>query len=506
MTSDESTRRDFLIAGAQAAAGLALGKPALGTTLRGDDLEHLDGLGIAERVRRTDVSAREVLERAIARIEATDPKLNALSERCFELARSQLEGGIDPRAPFAGVPFLVKDLWCDMPGTRSTQGSRYWRDFRPSVESEIVRRFRKAGLVIVGRSATPELGLSPTTETLLRGATRNPWNLERSAGGSSGGSAAAVAAGLVPLAHATDGGGSIRIPASCCGLFGLKPTRARTPAGPLRSEGWSGLSSAHAVTKSVRDSAALLDVICGAEPGEPYSAPSHGSFLAATRRPPPRLRVALMRSPFSGTPVDADCLAALDGAVRLLGDLGHHVEEARPPLDGASLAAAHGTLVAVAIREALEDRSAQLGRAWSSDDVETATAVLAEYGAKTSGVAHARARESCGRSGRVMAQFMENWDVILSPTLAAPPAPLGQLAPSNADFEAWGRRVALYTPFTAVANITGQPAMSVPLHMADGLPIGVMFIGRFGEEELLYSLAAQLESAAPWSQRRAPRL
>ncbi|MBS0366507.1 MAG: amidase [Proteobacteria bacterium] len=512
MASDEqpggetNARREFLLTALGAAATAAIataapGAPSPGVTSGRDELDRLDALALGEQVRRGALSARTLLERAIRRIEERNGAINAIAERCFELAEAQVDAGVDRHAPFAGVPFLLKDLWCDLPGTISTQGSRFWRDYRPGTESEIVRRFRRAGLVIVGRSATPELGLSPTTETLLRGATRNPWNHSRSCGGSSGGAAAAVAAGLVPVAHATDGGGSIRIPASCCGLFGLKPTRARTPAGPQRTEGWSGLSCGHAVTRSVRDSAALLDAISGAEPGDAYAAPAHGSFLAATRRTPPRLRIALMRTPLAGTPVDPACLAAADAAAKLLTGLGHQVEEARPPLDSGALARAFGAIVAVEVREALEDRAAALGRPWGADDVEPVTAALAAWGAKVDGVAHARARVDCGHAGRLMAGFMADWDVILSPTLARPPAPLGELAQSNPDFEAWGRSAATYSPFTSVANMTGQPAMSLPLHVADGLPIGVQCIGRFGEEELLYSLAAQVESAAPWAHR-----
>ena len=504
-SANESTRRDF-VAGCAAAAAAAM---ASGVVVAGaskeDELDGFDALGLAELVRRRRVTPLELLENALTKIAAINPQINAVPVLHEAEARQQIAAGFDRDAPFAGVPFLLKDLWVGLAGTVTTNGSRFFADFRYGEDTEIVRRFKRAGLVIVGKTATPELGLSPTTESALHGATRNPWNLQRIAGGSSGGAAAAVAARIVPMAHATDGGGSIRTPASCCALFGMKPTRARTPMGPGKFEGWSGLSVGHAVTISVRDSAALLDAIAGPELGTPYVAPAHGSFLAAVRSRPKRLRIALMRRPIPGTEVDAVCLAALDHAAKLCESLGHEVVERAPAIDAAVMGSAFGTAVAVAIRQTLEDRGRTLGRMCKPEDVEPVTWMVAQSAKAIDGVALARAREDFAKIGHAMAQFQQTYDVVLSPTQAQPPVELGKLTLSPQSFENFARDVTRFSPFTSLANVTGQPAMSVPLYWtAQGLPVGVMFAGRYGEEELLFRLAAQLEEAAPWKDRRPP--
>lgn len=499
-----TTRREFIGSCTAAAAALTT-TGASATALRASELDEYDASGLAALVRRRRVSAAELLEHTLARIAAINPQINAIPLLHEAEARQQVAAGIDRDAPFAGVPFLLKDLSVALAGTVTTNGSRFFADMRYSDDSEIVRRFKRAGLVIVGKTATPELGLSPTTESALHGATRNPWNLQRIAGGSSGGAAAAVAARIVPMAHATDGGGSIRTPASCCALFGLKPTRARVPLAPGRYEGWSGLSAAHAVTISVRDSAALLDAIAGAELGAPYVAPAHGSFLAAVRSRPQRLRVALMRKPLSGSEVDAECLIAVDRAARLCEELGHDVVEQSPAIDTAAMGAAFGTAVAVGIGQSLSDRGRMLGRTAGPQDVEPVTWMIAQSAQAIDGITLARARETLASVGRSMAEFLQTFDVILSPTQAQPPVELGQLGLSPQNFETFARDVGRFSPFTSLANVTGQPAMSVPLHWTpDGLPVGVMFAGRFGEEELLFRLAAQIEEAAPWSHRRPP--
>lgn len=500
----QPTRREF-VAGCTAAAAAAMSPDVLSGTRSANELDGYDAMGLAELVRRRRVSPLELLDSTLAKIAAINPRINAIALLHEAEARKQIAAGLDRDAPFAGVPFLLKDLWTGLAGTVTTNGSRFFADMRYSEDTEIVRRFKRAGLVIVGKTATPELGLSPSTESALHGATRNPWNLNRTAGGSSGGAAAAVAVRIVPMAHATDGGGSIRTPASCCALFGMKPTRARTPQGPEKFEGWSGLSVAHAVTISVRDSAALLDAISGPELGAPYIAPAHGSFLAAARSRPKRLRIALMRKPLADIDVDAQCLTAVDQAARLCEELGHEVVEQAPAIDAAAMGAAFGTAVAVAIRQALEDRGRTLGRACRPEDVEPVTWAVAQSAKSIDGVALARARETFAMTGRAMAQLQQTYDVVLSPTQAQPPVELGRLTMSPQSFENYARDVTRFSPYTSLANVTGQPAMSVPLHWTpDGLPVGVMFVGRYGEEELLFRLAAQLEEAAPWRDRRPP--
>lgn len=496
------TRREF-VANTAAAAIAAAAPHAVWAARTPTDFDNYDALKLAELVRRRQVSPVELLESTLARIAAINPQINAIPLLHEKEARRQITDGIDHKAPFAGVPFLLKDLATGLGGTVTTNGSRFFADMRYAQDTEIVSRYKRAGLVILGKTATPELGLSVTTESVLHGATRNPWNLQRIAGGSSGGAAAAVAARILPIAHATDGGGSIRTPASCCGLFGMKPTRARTPLGPLRFEGWSGLSVMHAVSISVRDSAALLDATAGPESGAPYAAPAHGSFLAATRGRPKRLRIALMRKPHNGGEVDRECLAAVERGAKLCEDLGHTVVENAPTIDADAQSAAFGTAVAVGIAQTLEERGRTLGRPCTQSDVEPVTWMIAQSAQAISGVALARARDTFAVIGRTVAEFMRPFDALLSPTQATPPVEIGRLDLSPESFETFAREVTRFGPFTALANVTGQPAMSVPLHWTpDGLPVGVMFTGRFGEEELLFSLAAQLEAAAPWRHRR----
>lgn len=498
----KTTRREF-VAGITLAGAAALPSSTLASRSKASGLTDYDALGLADLVRRRKTSPLELLEATLARIATVNPRINAIPLLHEAEARKQIAAGIAQDGPFAGVPFLLKDLWTGLAGTVTTNGSHFFADMRYDEDTEIVRRYKRAGLVIIGKTASPELGLSPTTESSLHGPTRNPWNPERIAGGSSGGAAAAVAARIMPMAHASDGGGSIRTPASCCGLFGMKPTRARTPLGPGKFEGWSGLSTAHAVTISVRDSAALLDATAGPELGTPYIAPPHGAFLAAVRSRPKPLRIALMRKPHNGGEVDPECVLAADRAAKLCEDLGHTIIEQAPAIDVAAWNAAFGTAVAVGIRQSLEDRSRLLGRECRQADVEPVTWMIAQSARAIDGVALARARETFATVGRVMAEFLQTFDAILSPTQASPPVEIGRLDLSPQSFETFARDVTRFGPFTSLANVTGQPAMSVPLHWStDGLPIGVMFSARYGEEELLFRLAAQLEEAAPWRHRR----
>jgi Asp-tRNA(Asn)/Glu-tRNA(Gln) amidotransferase A subunit family amidase len=467
------------------------------------DYDACDALGLAERVRKGDVTPRELLDIAIERVEQRNPQINAVVIRMFTEARRAVEDGL-PDSPLRGVPFLIKDLHAACAGARMTNGSRLFADFVSERDSELVARYRKAGLVIFGRSASPEFGITTSTESVLFGPTRNPWRTTHSAGGSSGGAAAAVAAGNLPAAHASDGGGSIRIPASCCGLFGLKPTRARNPAGPAVGEGWSGMSGAHAITRSVRDSAALLDATQGPELGAPYWAPPvQRAFLEEVRTDPGRLRIALQLESFNGARVHADCARAARDAAELCVGLGHDVEEARLEVDAAAFGSAAQIVIAANLRAELVDRAAALGRELTADDVEPGTYELAAAARRADASEYARSIVTLHAVGRQVARFLERYDVILTPTLATPPLELGRLALTNTDFGRLTQDITATVGFTQVFNAAGNPAMSVPLHWnAEGLPIGVQFAGRFGDEATLFRLAGQIESARPWFDRR----
>ncbi len=472
--------------------------------MAGDELlDHHDAVGLAKLVRDRKVSPTELLERAIARAEAADKRYNFLAQKLYDFGRQAIKAGL-PEGPFQGVPLLVKDLNTHIAGQRSGQGSRFYADYRPDYTSELVRRHQAAGFVIFGKTTSPEFGLSATTESLACGQTRNPWNPAHIAGGSSGGSAAAVAAGVVPMAHASDGGGSIRIPSSCCGLFGLKPSRGRVPMGPKRTEGWGGLSTHHAISRSVRDSAAMLDATHGIEIGSRYVAPTpEGSFLSQLGRPPGQLRVALMVQAPSGSPVDPQCVAAARKAARLLESLGHHVEEAAPKMDAAAPGMASFALIATALAADIEDRARLTGVQPGPDVLEPVTLAFLAYGQQVKGADVARANVAAQEAAVALGVFMTGHDIILSPTLAAPPLELGRIAMAATDFQQWGRDSAVFSPWTGLFNITGQPSMSLPLAMSDtGLPIGVMMTGRYGDEATLLRLAAQIEQAAPWSGRR----
>ncbi len=468
--------------------------------------ERYDGLGLAELVRTGQVSPEELLEAAIDRIERRNPAVNAVVQRLYDEARAAIRAGL-PDGPFTGVPLLLKDLVVLCAGTVTTHGSAFFRDAVADHDSELVARLKRAGLVLLGKTSSPEFGLTTSTEPRLHGPTRNPWNLEHSAGGSSGGAAAAVAAGMVPMAQASDGGGSIRIPASACGVFGLKPTRARTPFGPDLGEGWAGSSVAHAITRTVRDSAALLDATCGPDVGDPYWAPpARGPFLAEVGVEPGRLAISFTTRPWSDQPVDPECVAAVESAARLLMDLGHDVEEARPEWDEAGRARAAVTVIAAYTRASLDARERQVGRAATPDDVEPMTWPLAESGRTATAADLAAAVTTLHRTGRAAGRFFTRYDALLTPTMCRPPERLGVLAMSAATQEARDAYVkALFASiaFTAPFNGTGNPAMSVPLHWsAAGLPIGVQLVGGFGDEATLFRLAAQLEQARPWADRR----
>ena len=469
------------------------------------DYERYDGLGLAELMRRKEVTPEEVLEAAISRIEARNPAVNAVVARLYDDARAAVRAGL-PAGPFTGVPYLLKDLGALYTGAVTSYGSRLFTANVADHDSEITARLKRAGLVVVGKSNTPEMGLAPSTEPRLFGPTRNPWKLDHSAGGSSGGAAAAVAAGMLPMAHATDGGGSIRIPASCCGLFGLKPTRARNPMGPDAGEGWGGASIGHAVTWSVRDSAALLDATSGPDVGDPYWAPPPaGPFLAEVGRDPRPLRVALTTAPWHDSPVDPECAAAARAAAQLCERLGHHVEEARPEIETGPWRHATRVIVAANVTFNLEARAAALERPLAEDDVERMTWDRVVDGRRMSAADYARSISIVHRVGRVVARFFQRYDILLTPTMCKPPHPLGVLDMSTTDPDAYLAAVYASIGFTSLFNSSGNPAMTLPLAMsASGLPLGVQAVGRFGDEATLFRLASQLELATPWTTRRPP--
>jgi Asp-tRNA(Asn)/Glu-tRNA(Gln) amidotransferase A subunit family amidase len=466
-----------------------------------------DGLGLADLVRRREVSPKELLDAAIARVEARNPALNAVINRMYDIARAVVSAGL-PSGPFTGVPYLLKDIGALYTGTATSAGSRVFADVIADHDSEITARLKRAGLVIFGKTNTPEMGIATSTEPRLFGPTRNPWNRGFSAGGSSGGAAAAVAGGMVPMAHASDGGGSIRIPASCCGLFGLKPTRARNPMGPDVGEGWSGASVNHAITRSVRDSAALLDATSGPDVGDPYWAPPpSGPFLAEVGRDPGRLRVALTTTPWNGKPVDPECADAARAAARLCEQLGHHVEEARPTIDAEALGLATRIIVSANVKNALDLRGAARGRPVTEDEVERVTWLRAQDGIAYTATDYARAVLVVHRTGRAVARFFTRYDILLTPTMACTPYPLGVLDMSTNDLDGFYDAVLKGVAFTSLFNSSGNPAMSVPLAWSrEGLPIGVQFVAPFGDEARLFRLGAQLERAQPWADRRPPTL
>jgi amidase len=467
------------------------------------EYERRDGLGLAEMVRDRQVTANELLDAAIERLEERNPDLNAVVTRMYDEARTAIRAGLPP-GPFAGVPYLLKDLGARFAGAVTSEGSAFFRDAVADRDSEMVVRLKRAGLVIFGKTNTPELGLSTSTEPRLFGPVRNPWNRERSAGGSSGGAAAAVAAGILPMAHASDGGGSIRIPASACGLFGLKVTRARTPSGPYLGEGWNGASNEHAITRSVRDSAALLDATGGPDVGDPYWAPPPArSFLAEVGADPGRLRIAVATRAWNGEPVDPECLAAVESAAKLCESLGHHLEEARPEWDERARAHAAKVVMAAHTRALLEARAESVGRPAGPEDVERYTWSTAEYGRRKTAADYARAIAVMHRVGRAIGRFFADRDVLLTPTMCRPPYPLGVLDMTSPDADAFNQALVGTIAFTSPFNTSGSPAMSVPLHWTgDGLPVGVQFVGAFGGEATLLRLAAQLEAARPWADRR----
>jgi len=466
-----------------------------------DDYEQYDALALAQLIKDGDVSAEEVLDTALARAMERNSTLNAVTGFFEEAARATANATL-PDKPLAGVPFLVKDL-VYIKGVPCTYGSRLYAENVPDHDSTIVSRHRSAGLVIFGKTNTPEFGLNVSTEPVLFGPTRNPWDTNHTPGGSSGGAGAAVADGWLPVAHATDGGGSIRIPASCCGLVGLKPTRARNPAGPDVGEGWSGMSSGHVVSRTVRDSAAFLDATHGPELGDPYFAPPfEGSYLEQHLASPPRLKIALDLNALTGQETDPECITAARRAAELCEHLGHQVEEASPQFDRERFGLATSILVAGNIALNVGNRLEVLDRPLRDDDVEPHTKVLIEMGRNLSAEDYAKAVQVIHQTGRAVAKFHTTYDLMLTPTLLPPPVAIGWLDTAGYDPDTFRERFSRFWGFTNLQNATGQPAISVPLHWSDdGLPVGVQFVGRFGAELMLLQVARQLEEEAPWFHR-----
>jgi amidase/6-aminohexanoate-cyclic-dimer hydrolase len=464
-----------------------------------------DAVGLAAHVAAGDVSPAELLEAAIARLAATNPLLNFLAQDATDRARAQAARPL-PLGPLAGVPFLVKDLGIDIAGIRTGSGSRYL-DHLARQNSHFVDRADAAGLLTFGKTTTPELGLTVTTESLAAGRTRNPWNPEKTTGGSSGGSAAAVAAGVVPMAQASDGGGSVRVPASCCGLLGLKTSRGRIPLGPGKVEDWNGLSGIGPISRSVRDAAAFLDVFGHPAPGDRVRPPRpDGGYLAAITRKSPRLNVALMLRPFDGGHVDPDVHAVLHDAALMIGRLGHIVREDVPAIDWALLMGANTTNIATCTARTLAAHAAAVGHEATPETIEKITAMWRHIAETRTAQDLQAAIATFETAAITIDRFFDHHDLLLSPTLSKPPIDLGVLNLDQDNPGIFGQEFSAFCPFAGLANLTGCPAITLPLGMShDGLPIGIMAMAPFGREDLLLQLAAEVEVAAPWAGRR-PRI
>lgn len=469
-----------------------------------EDYAAQDATGLAALVAGKQVSAGEVLDAAIARMEQVNPTLNAVILDLTDQAKAQLKLGT-PTGPLGGVPWLIKDIGALVEGTPTTSGSRLLKDAVAPADSAIVTAYRKAGLVIFGKTNTPEFGLEPVTEPEFFGPTLNPWDLTRTPGGSSGGAASAVAGGVVPAAHASDGGGSIRTPAACCGLFGMKPSRGRVSSSPA-GEGWGGASVQHAVTRSVRDSALLLDVICQPVAGDPYYlAPPVTPFAEEVRRDPGKLRIGVIPRALDGGEIDAECAAAVADVAKLCASLGHSVEEVALDLDFAGVRDAAGGVIAASVAATLQAVTAQRGRPIEDGEVDIVTRAMASRGSRVSGADYVLGMQTLHAAGRTVAKAYEHFDVLLSSTLGSPPIPKGSLRGEPLDLAGYGPRLFAFMPNTQLFNVTGQPAMTVPLAWSKaGLPIGIQFAARMGDEATLFRLAGQLEQARPWADKRAP--
>ena len=465
-----------------------------------------DMTALAALVAQGEVTAEDLLEAALARMEAVNPLLNAVVSDYSARARERISAGL-PGGPLSGVPFLLKDMGAEAVDFPATLGSRLLENAAYAMNSAVYERLAAAGLVVFGRTAAPEGGVGAATEAAVYGGpTRNPWDPSVTPGGSSGGSGAAVAAGIVPGAHGSDGGGSIRIPASNCGLFGFKATRAMVPDGPYAGEGWAGMATEGFLTRSVRDTALLLDIVCGPDLGAPYMAPPMPmSFMQSLEKKTGPLRVALCETTLTGLPIHADCRAAVQDAAQLLEGMGHHVFPARPEADTEAMMIAWTKIVACGTASWVRRALAKKGRDLRQGDIEGVARGAVAYAQQISGADYLDAVETVHAYGRQMAAFFETCDILLTPTLAEPPAAIGRFAHDTEDYVGYRigpEGVFAYSPYTAAFNATGQPAVSVPLFWNDeGLPIGVHLAGRFGEDTRLMSLCAEIERHRPWFHR-----
>lgn len=488
------------------------------------EYDRYDALGLAELVKKGEVTPAQLCDEAIQRIERLNPKLNAVVTPMFDAGRKEAAADV-PDGPFKGVPLLVKDLHYACAGVPMASGCKALKDYVPDKDCELVSRFKKAGAVIIGKTNTPEFGLLGITEPELFGPCRNPWNPDHTPGGSSGGSACAVAAGMVPMAAGGDGGGSIRIPSAYCGLFGLKPSRGRNPNGPGHGSVWQGAVQNHVITRSVRDSAAMLDAVQGADPGAPYEIrlPA-GSYLEEVAKDPGKLKIAFTtRSPL-GTPVDPDCIKAIEHTAGLLKELGHQLKQTEPEVDGKALAKSYLMMYFGEMAADIAELASVLKRKAGPKDVETLTYTLGLLGRTYSAGDLVAALRIWDHAARIMGRFFESYDLYLTPTTAHPPAKIGQIAPKPMEtalmntvntlklggllkasgmVDTLAEKSLERTPFTQLANLCGLPAMSVPLFWTDdNLPLGAQFIAPFGAEDRLFRLAGQLEKAQPWFDRK----
>jgi amidase len=468
-----------------------------------DEYSSHDAVGLSELVRRREVSPRDLAQTALAAIAAVNPKINAVVETFPERAESATAAG-----PLGGVPFLRKDILIQEEGGLTEFGSRLAAGLRMPNASELALRYQRAGLVTLGRTTIPELAFNATTENVKDGPTRNPWDLNRSAGGSSGGSAAIVAAGAVPAAHGNDGGGSIRIPAACCGIVGLKPTRGRVSLGPEHGTVLLGLVAEHALTRTVRDSAAILDATQGAAPGDPYIiAPPSRPFFEEIGAPTGRLKIACTKEAWTGVSVDPEIAAAVDRTAKLCSELGHDVMEARPVIDAEAFGLATQNIWCAFIALGVEALAAATGRSPAPETLEASSLACFEYGKSLTAVDLYRADNVMNRVSREVGAFFERYDVLLTPTIARRTLRIGDALlnshASDLTAEKWVRQIFTYAPFTSLFNTTGQPAVSLPLEQdSDGLPVGMQFVARYGDEVTLFRLAAALEEARSWKDRR----
>jgi len=483
-----------------------------------DELIEYDAVALGELTRRDEISPLELLDHTIQRIEEFNPKLNAVIHKTYDQARETAENWSSKintsnvsEAVFCGVPFLLKDLIAECKGTPFVEGSRAVKGNVSKLDSELVRRQKISGLIIVGKTNTPEFGAMPTTEPALYGPSVNPWDPSLTPGGSSGGSAAAVAAGIVPMAHGNDGGGSIRIPASCCAVFGLKPSRGRNPLGPIFGDIASGIAYEHALTRSVRDSAALLDVTSGPDIGDPYCAPhNERPFIEEVGAKVGQLKIGVLTSVPKGwhvsTELHPDCVDAVKDAAQLCGSLGHTVEEIAPDeLSYPNVTESFGCIFSSFIGHAIAYWERELGRKIAEDELEPVTWGRYQSAKGQTGADFLVAVEEAQRFTRKVARWYHDggYDLLLSPTMRIPPTKLGALKWTPEDPEKWIALVQSFGTFTRIQNLTGQPAMSVPLFWnQDDIPIGVQFAGRFGDEATLFRLAAQLEQERPWAHRK----